>query len=125
MGSSELTGPAETAWLNQLGDCVYGVVLNGVYNGATGTEGSLANLTGHLRPDFIVEFRVVYVVQQTVFKYGEYSAVNMLVEWDADGRIRLREDREPGETPARCIQSILDCPDPVLWYRAEDGPPPT
>ena len=125
LGSSELTGYAETAWLNQIGNCVYGVVLSGFYNGATGTEGSLANLTGHLGADFAVDFEVVFVEQQAGFRFGEFGAVRMLVEWDSGGRIRLREDREPGEAAARCVQSDLICPDPVIWYRSEDGPPPT
>jgi hypothetical protein len=45
----------------------------------------------------------------------------MVIEWDDDGRIRLREDRETGEATGRCIDSRFECP-PVIWYRFDDVP---
>ena len=107
----------EVALLNEVGGCVYG--------SATGVDpdGSevISNLSGRLSSDFTIEFEVVIVYQHTVFPFGEYSTMVMVIEWDDDGRIRLREDRETGVAPGRCIDSRFECL-PVIWYRLDDVP---
>jgi len=122
----ELAGMFERTWLNQIGDCVYGSVLGGAFvRDAELVEASLTNLSGRIGSDFRIEFEVVMVFQDTLFAFGEYSAMAMVIEWDDDGRIRLREDRDPGETASRCPQAALSCPAPVIWYRVDEPPAPS
>jgi len=122
-GSGVLAWERETVWLNQLGDCVYGSVVGGDPLGERGLEGTLTNVSGRIGSDFRVRFEIVIVHQPPVFALGVYSTMDMSIEWDADGRMRIREDRELGETAGRCIQLRFDCPDPVIWYSVEDAPP--
>ncbi|MGH2484186.1 MAG: hypothetical protein ACRDE9_06995 [Candidatus Limnocylindria bacterium] len=119
-GSSTLFNEAtEVTLMNELGGCVYGSV-TGV--DPDGSE-TISNLSGHLSSDFTIEFDIVIVYQQTTFLlFGEYSSMVMLIEWDDQGRIRLREDREPGELAGRCTDSRFQCPLPVIWYRVDDAP---
>jgi len=120
-GSSRLFNEFDTevALMNEVGGCVYGSV-TGV--DPDGSE-TISNLSGHLSSDFTIEFDIVIVYQQTPFPFGEYSSMVMLIEWDDQGRIRLREDREPGEVAGRCTDSRFQCPIPVIWYRVDDRPP--
>ncbi|MEK6191452.1 MAG: hypothetical protein AABM41_03895 [Chloroflexota bacterium] len=117
-GSATLFNASEVALLNEVGGCVYGSVTG------VDPDGSevISNLSGRLSSDFTIEFEVVIVYQHTVFPFGEYSTMVMFIEWDDDGRIRLREDRETGEAPGRCIDGRFECP-PVIWYRVDDVPP--
>ncbi|MEK6191451.1 MAG: hypothetical protein AABM41_03890 [Chloroflexota bacterium] len=119
-GTGILAGESESAWLQQIGDCVYGSVV-GTFVRDAEVEASLTNLSGHLGSDFRIGFETVIVSQPQIFALGTYSTMVMRIEWDADGRIRLREDREPGEAAGRCIQGY--CPNPVIWYRVDEAPP--
>lgn len=119
-GGGVLVGDGEVAWLKQIGDCVYGSVV-----GAWFSEETIANLSGRARTDFRIGFEVVIVTQPATNPFGEYSTLVMVIEWDDDGRIRLREDRDPGETAGRCPQGALSCPAPVIWYRVGEHPAPS
>lgn len=120
-GSGVLAGDDETAWLKQIGDCVFGSVIGSHRDFQPGE--TITNLSGRIGADFMIDVDVVIVVQAAVFQLGEHSTLVMLIEWDDEGRLRLREDRPPGATAARCIQSQVECPDPVIWYRVDDVPP--
>jgi hypothetical protein len=122
-GMGVLAWEGETAWLYQIGDCVYGSAIGGEFLGEPGSEGTLTNLRGRVGSDFRIDFEIVIVSQPEIFSLGVYSTMEMLIEWEADGRMRLREDRAPGETAGRCIQMQFECPDPVIWYRLDDSPP--
>lgn len=122
-GSGILAGDDEVAWLNQIGDCLYGAVIGRDPVGDLVAGESITNLTGRVRADFTIEVDVVIVAQTDVFRLGERSTLVVLIEWDDDGRMRLREDRARGATAGRCIQSQFECPDPFIWYRVDDFPP--
>ena len=121
-GTGFLAGHDETTWLIQVGDCVYGSVAGGEISRGPGR--TVANLRGRVGADFVIGLEVVIVTQGDQALFGEYSAMEMLIEWDGEGRLRLREDREPGETAGRCIQSQFECPAPLIWYRVGDSPSP-
>ena len=124
-GSGILAGESEAAtWLQQVGDCVYGSVVG---SGMLGDPlaGTITNLSGRVDPDFEIDFEVVIVSQPQVLPFGTYSTMVVRIEWDDDGRIRLREDRDPGETASRCPQAALSCPAPVIWYRVDEPPAPS
>jgi len=115
----------EVARLNEVGGCVYGSVTGLDGNG----EEAVTNLSGRVRPEFTIELEVV-IIRAAAFAFGEgygfaeYSPMVMLIEWDDDGRLRLREDRDPGSRADRCVQPTIGCPSPVIWYRLDDAPPP-
>lgn len=117
----------EVAVFNQIGSCVYGSVTELDENGHL----ALTNLSGRVNPDFTVALEVVAIetadpeaVGQIGFGLPEYRTVVMVIEWDAEGRLRLREDREPGEAADICTRAGASCPDPVIWYAVESGPGP-
>lgn len=105
----------EVVVLNQIGDCVFGSVAGVQPDGAR----SIVNLTGRLKLDYTMNVLIDAVLQEGRFAYGETSAMIMIVEWDEDSRLRLREDRGPGEQASRCVIDVFDCPPPVIWYRAD------
>jgi hypothetical protein len=115
-GAAALVIETETAHLTQIGDCVRGVVV-----GEDSVDGSrsIANLVGQLRPDFFMDTEVVFVLQEGVFPYGEYSTMVVAIEWDDDGELRLRELRDAGAAAGRCVTATLQCPEPFVWYRVE------
>lgn len=117
-GSGILAGHDEMAWLNQIGDCVYGSVVGGEIS--RGPRQTIVNLNGRVGADFVIGFEVVMVTQGDQLLFGEHSTMVMAIEWEADGRIRLREDREPGELASRCVVIISGCPDPLIWHRVDD-----
>lgn len=105
----------EVIFLNQIGDCVFGSVAGVNLDGTR----SIINLTGRLEPDFTMNVLVDVVLQEGQFGFGETSAMGMFVEWDEDARMRLREDREPGEQASRCVIDVFDCPAPLIWYQTD------
>jgi hypothetical protein len=113
----------EVVVLNQVGGCVYGSMTGPDGNG----QQAVTILVGRINPNFTIDFEVVTITRPArdpVFRYpfAESSTVVMVIEWDGEGRLRLREDREPGEIAERCVQPTLPCPDPVIWYPVEEGP---
>jgi hypothetical protein len=116
-GSGVLAQDNEVALLNQIGECVYGSV-SGFDTDEDAT--AVTNLTGLLHPDFSMNVELAIVQQTGTFKFGELSAIVMVVEWDDAGRLRLREVRDPVQRAGRCIQLQFDCPAPVIWYRTDE-----
>lgn len=118
-GSGVLTSDdEEVALLNQIGECVYGSVSGQDQDGAR----TVTNLQALLQSDFTMDVVVAIVLQESVFKYGELSGMDMVIEWDDDGLLRLREVREPGVRAERCTQPQLQCGTPVIWYRTDERP---
>jgi hypothetical protein len=113
-GANALAIENETAYLNQIGDCVRGVVEGQDSDG----NRAIANLAGQLGTDFFMDTEVVFVLQEGVFPYGEFSTFAVAIEWDDDGQLRLRELREGGSA-GRCVTRTLECPLPFVWYRVE------
>jgi hypothetical protein len=123
-GSDVLAAPEEQVWLHQLGDCLYGSVL-GVYpeSAAGDSETFVVDLGGRIDPAFTVDLEVVFVYQDARFPFAPYSTMELAIEWNPDGRIRLREIRDLNERAGRCAaQPTFECPPPVIWYRADEGP---
>jgi hypothetical protein len=114
-----LAGVRETAWLIQVGDCVYGSVTGGEISRGPGI--TVANLRGRVDDDFVIGLEVLIVTQGDQTLFGTYSTMEMVIEWDDESRLRLREDRRPGETAGRCIVGPYECPPPLIWYRVDDS----
>jgi hypothetical protein len=123
VGVDSLVAPEERVWLQQIGDCLYGSVMGVFRPPSDDPETYVVDLGGHLSTDFTVDLDVVFVHQDNVvFPFAAYSTMVLIIEWDADGRMRLREDRDVGERAGRCTATNLGCPPPVVWYRAGEAP---
>lgn len=124
-GTDVMIGPEEQVWLHQIGDCLYGSVYAVELSGTAEAETFVVDLGGRLADDFTIDVEVVFVHQDTFLEYVPYSTVRMVIEWDSDGLIRLREERAVNERPGRCNAQIeqINCPRPVIWYRAGEAPP--
>ncbi|HEV7200094.1 MAG TPA: hypothetical protein VGO32_04750 [Candidatus Limnocylindria bacterium] len=128
-GTGYLAGDDEVAWLLQLGDCVYGTVTSAELNSESGSEiARRSNLAGRVAADFKVDLDVIILDQPPgAFSFAEYTTMAMLIEWEEDGRIRLREDRERGVEAIRCrgvlCPGATTAPIPVIWYRLDAGGP--
>jgi hypothetical protein len=127
-GTGYLVGDDEVAWLMQLGDCVYGTVTSAELNSESGSKIVRRTLlSGRVAPDVAIPLDVVIVSQPGgAHRFAAYSTMTMLIEWEEDGRIRLREDRERGVEAARCrnmqCPGATTAPIPVIWYRIDEGP---
>lgn len=119
-----LAGEGARLWIKQIGDCFYGSIVGGYITGVSSDEASVTNLDGRIGSDFRIGLDHVLVFQDARFTYADYSPLVMLIEWDDEGRLRLREEREANEPAARCDQENLDCSaiSPYLWYRVEPSP---
>jgi len=130
-GTGHLVGQEDTAWLIQLGDCMEGSVDSTELPSDPGSDVvRRTNLSGRIGSDFRINLDVIILDQPPGgIGFATYSTMVMLIEWDTDGRLRLREDRERGTEANRCrnvqCPGATTAPIPVIWYRTSDGPPPT
>ena len=72
-----------------------------------------------------VELVIIARPTATQGSYATYSTLRLLIEFADDGRLRLREDRQPGETATRCTDLDRPCVDPVILYRVGALPAPS
>lgn len=116
----------ETAWLSQAGDCLYGSVMDPEFlNQDAGVRGSLANLSGRITSAFMIPTDVIILAHpEGVLRMLPITSMTLLIEWDDDGRIRLREDREEGERAERCGDFPEGCPHPFVLMREGDAAGP-
>lgn len=123
-------GASERTWILQVDDCVWGEIIDDDFLanpsglGGLGTGGgALGTLRGQLLDDFTVEGELITVAGRPGAP-GPRAEIRLLIEWDADGRIRLHEDRDPDVEGPRCSFRAggVVCSDPVVLYRAEDLP---
>jgi hypothetical protein len=119
---SELVAPNERVWLQQIGDCLYGSVSGVDSPESDASETYVVDLGGRVSTGFTANLDVVFVYQDAVIPYVTYSTMEMIIDWDTDGRIHLREDRDVTERPARCAITGVQCSPPVIWYRSGEAP---
>jgi hypothetical protein len=101
-------------YLNQIGGCLFGSYQDSYVGGFSQDEASIATLNGTLHSDFTVDVDLVFVFQDPLPVFAEFSRMAMNIEWDDEGRIRLREVREPGMRAGRCVEVIIECPSITL-----------
>jgi hypothetical protein len=121
-------GPAETTWILQVGDCVWGEIIDADFLanpsglGGLGTGGgALGTLRGQLASDLTVEGELITVAGRPGAP-GPRAEIRLLIEWP-EGPIRLREDRDPNVPGPRCAfqaSGTVRCSPPVILYRIED-----
>jgi hypothetical protein len=121
---SHSSGLPKTWWIRTLGDCLWGAGAVGGPGDAAlfeiPTAGRLQTLRGTIGRDYVVEGEIVQVAMSE-FAIGDerpYSPLRLLIDFDEDGTVVLREDREPSAEGPRCPDPTLFCL-PVLVLRAE------
>jgi hypothetical protein len=111
---------SETTWIHQIDDCVWGAILDEEFHSYPARGGDLGTLQGHVTPDFALEGDMVLLVDEWG-RPGPRVPIRFLIEWQADGRIQLHEDRDPSGAGPRCFGGTVYCP-AVILYRVEDDP---
>jgi hypothetical protein len=101
-------------YLNQMGDCLFGSLVDGYLAGVDTEYGAIANLNGRLESDFTVDLDIAWVYQDDRFPYIEFSSTVLVIEWDQEGVIRLRENLEPGSLAGRCVPEFIDVCAPIV-----------
>jgi hypothetical protein len=105
-------------WIRTFGDCIWG---NGIYDVYTEDEGlarsaSVQVLQGRVGTDFVIDGTVVLLgpgsPSLTVPQF--IAEVRIIIDFDDDGQIMLREDRVPGVQGPRCPNPLGYCPLPLL-----------
>jgi hypothetical protein len=126
-GTSWFSGRSvgERTFVLQQGDCVWITVTDERFH-AQPVEGEaiLGVLLGTLATDFSVSGELVTLLRDApVGGFSDqqtFAAVHLLVEFDEDGQITIRENREPGVSGPRCTHPPSACPNPVELQRASD-----
>ena len=103
-------------WIRAFGDCVWG---SGIYDAYTEDEFFVAEsvqvLLGRMGSDFVIDGAIALVGPHPDFATSEsFAEVRLLIEFDSEGEITLREDRAPGVQGARCPDPVGYCPAPLL-----------
>lgn len=117
---------AETTWMRQIGDCVAAAILDEKFRTNPDVTGSIGTMRGRITSGFVLEGELVAVRFDPGYlsEPADLAPIRFLIEWDANGRILLREDRDPRVGGPRCYSTPLgrNCPPPVILYRVEDLP---
>lgn len=112
----------------QIDDCVVGAIIDGDFQSPMVAPSAgvrhLGTLNGRITQDFALEGELFSVVSGPGMP-GLRAPIRLVIEWQANGQIRLREDRDPNVQGPRCLSSVggtAVCLDPVILYRVEDDP---
>jgi hypothetical protein len=119
----------ETTWIRQMGDCVWGAVMDAEFRSDPNFQGdfaqrggNLGSLTGQITGDFEIDAQLVSIRHGSPAAPAPFAAIRLLIEFGPDGETILREDRDPDQLGPRCYQVLGDpyCPAAVILHRVED-----
>jgi hypothetical protein len=110
-------------WIRVLGDCVWGSGSVTAIEIPPMQHGDVQVLRGRLGTDYVIDGEIVLLGVSDAFRSDPvYAPVRMLIEFDDDNAVVLREDREPGETGPRCVDPVLACLRPLVLRPATEIP---
>lgn len=105
-------------WIRSFGDCVWG---SGIYDDYTedavlARAASVQVLQGRIGNDFVIDGTIVLLGPgRPVITTPQFTAeVRIIIDFDDDGQVMLREDRVPGVQGPRCPNPVGYCPLPLL-----------
>jgi hypothetical protein len=108
-------------WIQTFGNCIWG---SGIYDDYSedvflARAESVQALQGMVSNDFVIEGTIVLLGPHPAFAVLQlHSEVRLLIEFDVQGEITLREDRVPGVQGPRCPDAVGYCPAPFLLRRS-------
>jgi hypothetical protein len=110
-------------WIRVLGDCVWGSGSVSAIEIPPMQLGDVQVLRGRLGNDYVIDGEIVLLGVSDSFRSDPvYAPVRMLIEFDDDNGVVLREDREPGETGPRCVDPVQACIRPLVLRPATEIP---
>jgi hypothetical protein len=122
--------PNETTWIRQVGDCVWAAIMDAEFRSDPNyvgdfdlPAGNLGTLSGRITSDFAIEGDLVSIRHGSPLAPTIFVPLRMLIEFNSDGEIVLREDRDPSVLGPRCYAftgSDPFCPAPVLLHRVQN-----
>ena len=122
--------PNETTWIKQVGDCVWAAIMDAEFRSDPNyvgdfdlPAGNLGIFSGQITGDFVIEGDLVSIRHGSPLAPTTFVPIRMLLEFDADGEITLREDRDPSVQSPRCYGMPGNdpyCPAPVLLHPVDD-----
>lgn len=125
-------GTGERTFIQQIGDCVWMSISDDQFRAnPKPNESLMAVYVGKIHPDFSVTGDLVTLLRYIdPFTYGTQSItaeVRLRIEFDANGRIQMVEDRVWGVPGPRCPNPEFWCPEPTMLRQlvAEPGPSPS
>lgn len=124
----------EGMWIRQVGDCIWAALMDEEFRSDPDyvgdfelPGGNVGTLRGQITSDFVIEGELVAIRFGSPLAPTIFVPIRLLIEFEPDGRIKLREDRVPGVVGPRCYAfpgGDPYCGDPVILYRVEDLPAP-
>jgi hypothetical protein len=108
-------------WIQTLGDCIWGA---GIFDDYTedplvAHPMAVQGLQGRVGNDFVIDSTIVLLGPRPTMALPETLAeVRLLIEFDPEGQVTLREDRIPGVQGPRCPDPLVVCPQPLLLRRS-------
>jgi hypothetical protein len=122
--------PNETTWIRQVGDCVWAAIMDAEFRSDPNyvgdfdlPAGNLGTFSGRITGEFVIEGHLVSIRHGSPLAPTTFVPLRMLIEFEADGRVLLREDRDPSELSPRCYGMAGNdpfCPAQVLLHRVDD-----
>jgi hypothetical protein len=112
-----------TWWIHTQGDCIWGAgQAEEVFTGIATSPDRVQSLSGRIGSDFTISGDIIWLGPVPPGSVGSpirYSPLRMFIQFDDDGRVLLREDREAGVRGSRCPDPASFCPAPLLLERAD------
>jgi hypothetical protein len=110
-----------TWWIRTQGDCVWGAGTVDDVRGAEAIPDLVQTIRGRLGSDFGIDGEILRLGPYSSSDAARqiYSPIRLLVDFDEDGQIVLREDRVYGVVGPRCGDPVIFCI-PVLVLRRAD-----
>lgn len=122
--------PNETTWLRQVGNCVWAAIMDAEFRSDPSyvgdfdlPAGNLGTFSGLITSGFVIEGDLVSIRHGSPMAPTIFVPIRMLIEFDTDGEIVLREDRDPSVLSPRCYgMTGMDpfCPAPVVLHRVDN-----
>ena len=122
--------PNETTWIRQIGDCVWAAIMDAEFrldpNYIGDFElpaGNLGTFSGRISSDFVIAGDLVSIRHGTPLAPTTFVSIRLLIEFDSNGEIGLREDRDPSDLGPRCYGMTGGdpfCPAQVFLHRVDD-----
>ncbi len=112
-------GTPATWWIRTVGDCIWGTgIFDDYAEGVFAFEYSpdaVQGLQGRMGDDFVIDSTIVFL-GPCPCGVQYLAEARIIIDFDDDGQIILREDREPGAEGPRC--PVFYCPDPLVLRRS-------